>query len=334
MRGAVTLLAGIQKIGKSLMLQQILSAVALGKPCLGLHTERARAFGYFCEDPDYWLIRRQFDINAALSAEMPDYDDAFSWVSHAASSDCVLAEFEYGKMRLTSAWDHLWREVDAQQSEIIGIDTAAAVFTGNENSRNQVTPFMRALQAKALEKHRAVVLCAHPTKSDPRGFSGSGAWLASARQGFSLQRPNDYDELTNTPANERLLCGLGTNYSAGPSTIRLRWREGVFEAVDPDLLPTRATSAKSLEVLAEEMLRGLYHTRTNGGAVPADVMMAGSLPRRYRKTFNQRTSLNDLYAAQDQLLARGDVVRVKVKGRCLLRPRTAAKYDSEEVWSV
>ena len=98
---------------------------------------------------------------------------------------------------------------------LVGLDTAAVVFGGNENFRGQVTSFMRALVAAAVGMNGAIILNAHPSKSGPNSYSGSTAWLASARFALSLGRPADYDEESGEPRAARVLRGLGANYSAG-----------------------------------------------------------------------------------------------------------------------
>ncbi len=329
--GEVTLLAGDAKIGKSLLAQQLLSCAALGLPCIGHHMECTRTFGYFCEDTNDWLVRRQFDICEALGIEMLEFKDFFAWQSR-AQGDCILANFEFGRMQLTGEWDHLWREIDDFGAGLVVIDTARAVFSGNERSPSQVTPFMRALSAKAIEGNRAIVLNVHPAKSEKGGFGGTLAWHASARNALSLRRPSTYDEETDEPRFERVLAHLGANYAGRGKPEKLLWKDGVFVTDEPDPPPPRAFGLFSQGILDGELLEGLRKCRRNGAAVPADVLAAGSLPRRYRATFDRRTSLNDLYSAQERIIAAGKVLRVGIGGRCLLRPADGFPYPGEEVW--
>src|SRR6266404_1545166 len=48
--GTVCLIAGASKIGKSLVGQQMLTAIALGREWMGRATEQARCIAIFCED--------------------------------------------------------------------------------------------------------------------------------------------------------------------------------------------------------------------------------------------------------------------------------------------
>src|SRR5262252_3776133 len=104
LRGTVVVLGGDGGVGKSLLLQQLLSCSALGRPCLGRHVERVKAFGWFCEDSEDWLKRRQLWINEHLGVMPPDYELNFQMESRAAR-DCLLVDFRpNGKMVPTDNW--------------------------------------------------------------------------------------------------------------------------------------------------------------------------------------------------------------------------------------
>src|SRR5690242_16434029 len=76
-RGGATLVNGDGGIGKSLLCMQLQTALALGKPWLGLPTPEAktRSFGIYCEDDEDELHRRQFDICKYYECEMEDLAD-------------------------------------------------------------------------------------------------------------------------------------------------------------------------------------------------------------------------------------------------------------------
>lgn len=335
-RGAVTLLGGIMKVGKTRLLQQILSAAAANVPALGRHMERCRSFGFFTEDPQDWLIHQQYQIAKSQGLEPSDYDN-FAWVSRAdAGADCVLADFSnYGRMTLTSEWRNLWGEVDRLGTDIVGIDTAAAVFGGNDTRRNHVTPFVRALQKEAIQRQIAVILAIHPPVGNAgKGYAGSGAWHASARGGLSLERPQDYDEYTGTPPDERVLRDLGGNWGQRNSVIKCRYDEGAFSP-EPDVpIPHHKTDPAYMDILAKELLLGLYRTRTDNGKVPADETRIGSLTYRYRKWIDASKPCNHIYTARERLLQRGEIIRVNVNGDCLLRPADGRPYQDETKWQV
>ena len=68
--------------------------------------EKAKAFGWFCEDSEDWLKRRQLWINASQGVMPPDYELNFQMESR-AGRECIMAEFSHwGKMTLTD--DCFW----------------------------------------------------------------------------------------------------------------------------------------------------------------------------------------------------------------------------------
>lgn len=339
MRGTVCLLTGAPKIGKSLLLQQLLTGCATGQPWLGCDTVHCRAFGLFTEDPSDELARRQADINAHYGISAADLELDLSWDAR-EGRDALLVEFERYTDRLvfTPLWHQLWSFVRDEGIEVVGLDTAAVIFGGNENFRRQVTSFMRELVSMAVKINGAIVLNAHPSKSGPNSYSGSTAWLASSRFALSLGRPADYDEETGQPRDARILRGLGSNYSAGLQTQRLGYRNGVFDVADD---PGSGRRRQPLTVqeridLRYRMLIGIKRIMQNGGEVVADELNPKSAPNRARRSTDgeiNRVSLNDLYKAQEDLLDAGQAVRVEVGKRCLLRPVEGPYYPDERPWA-
>lgn len=69
----------------------------------------------------------------------------------------------------------------AEDFALCVIDPLGMAFLSNENDRGLVSEFASSLDALAAETDTAVVLAAHPPKSDARTFSGSTAWEGSVR---------------------------------------------------------------------------------------------------------------------------------------------------------
>src|SRR5690348_3452057 len=63
-RGTVVLFTGNGGDGKSLLMQQLLTATAIGGEWLGFDIPQGPSFGLFAEDDDDELWRRQIDINS------------------------------------------------------------------------------------------------------------------------------------------------------------------------------------------------------------------------------------------------------------------------------
>lgn len=337
MRGTVCLFAGLAKIGKSLLAQQLLSSVAMGVPWLGRHTVQARTFGLFTEDADEEVRRRQLPINASLDHAAADFELEMSWEAREAK-DSLLVSFERwtDKPQFTPLWFQLWNYVHSEGVAVVCLDPASVLYGGNENHRGQVTVFMRALVKEAVRMNGVVLLLVHPPKADASSYSGSGAWLASSRFGMNLARPPEYDPLKDEPRDVRILRGLGANYGAGMKPERLQYRDGVFEVIEPlqnnDRKPLTLNDRIELRY---RLLAGVKRVLQNGGRVPADEMHRESMPNRARRSPDamiNRIPLNDLYVAQTELIDAGQLVRVNVRNVCLLRPADGPYIAGEMPW--
>ncbi len=240
-RGTVCLFSGDSGLGKSLLMQQLQTCTALGKPWLGNEVQRVRSFGFYCEDPKNILHWRQRDICRHLDAQEGELEDMA--IAARVGMDNVLMDFNRrtDEGRATALYDQVRGYVREFGAELIILDTAAHTFNGNENVRAHVTAFVSALQEIANETNGAIVLCSHPSVSSMQsgtGYSGSTAWRATVRAHMYLKRPKGYDdESDDTDANVRVLKTMKANWGSGAGIIKLRWEGGVFQRVAPDRLP-------------------------------------------------------------------------------------------------
>src|SRR4029077_17233654 len=199
-------LTGIPGVRKSLLLQQLMTAVALEQPWLGKAVVQARCHALFCEDGRDQLIRRQIALCQHYNTHPSSLELEFTWQDREVQ-DSTLWEVDNrsGIGAPTPYWYQLWELVRDEGIRVLGLDTAAVTFAGNENYRSHVTPYMRALTSQAVINNCIVVLLAHPSRGTGSSYSGSSAWLASCRVAISLGRPKSYDEETGQPAFERVL---------------------------------------------------------------------------------------------------------------------------------
>ena len=108
MTGMTCLFTGIPGVGKSLLLQQLLTAAALGRPWLGYETEPVKCFGMFCEDPQQFLKLRQWDIFEHFNILPPDLENRFIWESGQTAENTMWV-VEYGRGRPTLWGETFWR---------------------------------------------------------------------------------------------------------------------------------------------------------------------------------------------------------------------------------
>lgn len=228
--GKVTLLTGDGGLGKSLLMQQLMTCAATDQDWLGLKTRTCRAFGLFCEDDNDELLRRQHAICESMSISLEACFN-MEWLS-GDGIDPVLMEFgDSDAGKATPLFDELIEYLEWWGPELVIIDTAADTFAGNEISRIQVRNFInRALRVIATRLGATVILTAHPSVAgmkDGTGMSGSTAWNNSVRSRVYLTRP-----IGETNSNVRLLQMKKSNYGSTEPEIRIVWKNGVFEAVD------------------------------------------------------------------------------------------------------
>ena len=234
-RGSVAILAGDGGLGKSLILQQLMTASAMGRNWLGLQTVKARSLAVFCEDDRDELHRRQEAINAHYGCRMKDLDGVM--MESRAGRDCVLMNFPRwgGDGKLTAMYEQLDYAAKQHKADIIILDTVADVFSGNEIDRNQPRTFVRALRRLAIKRQGVVILTQHPSVeglSSGTGRSGSTGWNNSVRSRLYLTMPKKKAGEDEAPSNDRLLRTMKNNYGKFGGKIAVTWKAGVFELTE------------------------------------------------------------------------------------------------------
>jgi hypothetical protein len=102
------------------------------------------------------------------------------------------------------------------------------------------------------------------------------------------------------------------------------------DEVGPPRMPITAIDKADLD---QRVLAGIRRIIRRGGLVYADERHALSMPNLARKSPDlQNMPYNALYACQERLEARGQIVLVKVKGHCVARPADGPTYEGEEPW--
>jgi len=233
--GHVTVFYAPGGVGKSQLAMQLMTAAAVtGSSWCGLAVSPCRSLALFCEDDADELHRRQARINAASGLDFADLE-AIRW-SSGVGQDNALARFAADN-RMSVA--QRFRQVEAaardHRAQLVILDTAADVFAGNENDRNQVRQFIGLLNRLAMDLGAAVLLNAHPSRSGMSSAGdmdgGSTAWSNSARSRWSLSTsPKDSDGQGDNAI--RILTRRKSNYAAAGESIRLRWEDGVLVPAD------------------------------------------------------------------------------------------------------
>lgn len=229
MRGTVAILAGDGGLGKTLICQQLMTAVALGKRWMGLRTCTARSLGVFCEDDKATLQRRQEAINRHYGCTMLDLDAMR--MESMIDREFVLMRFPQwgGEGKRQRAFDQLEQAATAYKAQFIFLDTLSHVFSGNEVDRNQPHTFVRELRKLAVKIQGCVILTQHPSNEGLKsgsGASGSTGWHNSVRSRVYLTAATKKGE--DERINERVLRLMKNNEGKRGTKIELVWDNGVF----------------------------------------------------------------------------------------------------------
>ncbi|MGO3930845.1 AAA family ATPase [Rhodopseudomonas pseudopalustris] len=230
--GEVTLLTGAGGVGKTLLAQQSMTCVALGRPFLGRRTAQCKVMMFLCEDSEDELHLRQRAINKALGVGMADVSDVLRIASR-KYMDNLLCTWDRatGTMKRSDVWHRLRDDAVKWGAGLIVVDTIADTFGGSEIDRSQVRQFVQACLGRlAQDIGGAVLALGHPSKAGQAvggdGTSGSTAWHASVRSRLYLQHASQ-----DGSGPFRRLENRKANYGAAGDTFMLRWHAGAFDMV-------------------------------------------------------------------------------------------------------
>jgi RecA-family ATPase len=224
--GVLTLFSGDGGLGKSLLLQQLLSCIALGNPWLGTHVKHGRAIGFFCEDDHDELWRRQEAILTGHNAAYRDLGGRLAMMPRLGLDNALaVRESRDGLLQPSESFHALERAAHDHSADILGIDPSVAVFPGNEVVRTEVRRFCDLLNGLAHRTGAAVILTAHPSRaglSTGDGYSGSTDWNNAVRSRWYLAKAGEDDDC------ERVITTPKANYAPTDERIELVWRDGMF----------------------------------------------------------------------------------------------------------
>lgn len=228
--GEVTLFNGPGSVGKSLLCQQLASAMAAGVPTLGLELQKAPAIYVTCEDDADQLHFRQERIAEALGVDLEQFDGWLLLLSlKGADGNALAYRAPDGRLIAAPLYFKLRAKMQATGAKVAFLDNLAHLFTGNENDRADVTAFVNLLNRLAGETNAAVILLGHPNKAGD-SYSGSTAWLNAVRSQVVMGRP------TGDMADEfaRTLTVGKTNYARTGEALKFRWNDWAF-CLDSDI---------------------------------------------------------------------------------------------------
>ena len=229
-QGHATLLVGPGATGKTLLAQQILSCLALGRAFIGEAPEQPiNCLMWACEDEHAELWRRQVAITRWLKCGLDDFQGRLFIEPRFGKENTLFAGARgYENAGWTGLLSELEMQAQATDAQVIVLDNVGQLFGGNENSRYEVTRFINGL-CGALPG-RSVILLAHPAKGQGSEYSGNTAWENCVRTRLYLgpEMPDKKQgELDETDADVRYFAKRKTNYSTKDYRI-LRFTDGLL----------------------------------------------------------------------------------------------------------
>ncbi|WCR59246.1 MAG: hypothetical protein PG978_000682 [Wolbachia endosymbiont of Ctenocephalides felis wCfeF] len=158
--GDVSYLSGDFEVGKSLLVQQLMTAAATGKPWLNMDVKQVKAYGVFCTDEKEDLVRKQCAINKfyQLDGKSPDLNNIY--LSSRVGEDNALIVFnDKYEGQLTPYFKELLEDIKFFQPKLVILDEDLDLFGGDEDNRCQRREFMQCCARIAKIANCAVLLC-------------------------------------------------------------------------------------------------------------------------------------------------------------------------------
>ena len=264
--GYMTLLAGPGGVGKTLIAQQLASALAIGDGWFEPIERPLRVLMWAGEDDHDELWRRQFKIATAQGKLLRDYEPNLI-IESFAGRDCSLVEPVFGHVTPTKMLTELQEQVADYQADVVILDNVARMYGGDENVRHQVTQFVNWVSGACNAHHpTAQLLLAHPAKIGGSEYAGSTAWEAAVRSRWFFGRTMPDDDNPPTDENTRFLSRRKSNYSSLDAiklefdNVRLIFSKAEAESADNRRALHPARAEKMIVDAIRELAKQNIHT--------------------------------------------------------------------------
>jgi RecA-family ATPase len=271
----VTLFSGEGGAGKSITTLYLATAHVLARDWLGSMPEPGPAFFIDAEDDQRVLHHRLANVVCHFGSTFKEVVDNGLHAMSLAGRDSVLATVNRsGKIEATPIYMQLLEAAADIKPKMIGIASAANIFTGNENDRAQVQQFVNLLTRLAIAADGSVTLISHPSLTGINtnsGLSGTTAWHSAVRA--RLYMKSIQPEAGEQPDTDlREIVFKKNQYGPVQDSIVLRWRGGLFLPVPGMTSLDKATA----ELEAEQMFLQLLDRLTEQGRKVSDKASANN----------------------------------------------------------
>jgi RecA-family ATPase len=231
----VMLIYGDGGIGKTLIVLMLAIACVMDRKFIGLPVKSGKVYAFLAENDEIDTRISLDDICSHYGVGLQDLSGKLRIASR-AGFDNVLMSFKNGDGKHMKLFHQMLGEIVAFGPVLVILETAADLFDGNENARNEVRRFMSECCLRiAMEVRAAVVVCAHPSMTGLKsgdGSSGSTAWSNSSRSRIFFRRDID-DNGNEIDPDVRILEVKKGNFTKVGHRVDLVWKDGVFIVDDP-----------------------------------------------------------------------------------------------------
>lgn len=249
--GKLVGLFGDGGIGKSLVVQQLMTALSLNKEIIkgeNNATDGVKCIGIFCEDDNDELAMRQRDICERYETPLDDeylseYLSNYSMVE----DGFVLAKNVDNKLSLTKVYQFLEDEIVKTDANLAVVDNISNVFAANKSSEEAVGAFMIAMNQLCSRTNCTIILVGHVGKANADGiqndFFGSVAFNNNCRCRWSLKKETDKDKGDYTK-----LTVEKNNYGPRGQYVNLLWKAGSFDVLREGLVEEQVKRTRELNL--------------------------------------------------------------------------------------
>ncbi|HEY2781988.1 MAG TPA: bifunctional DNA primase/polymerase [Steroidobacteraceae bacterium] len=308
-----TLCSGSGGVGKSLLLQALLTALANGKDYLGTGSqcEPLRVLGWFCEDDHDELWRRQIAINNYFGLPLDGAGERLCLVPRPGFDNTLISLNHQRPAMVPALTKYLTEQVNDLRIDVLLLDNLAQTFGASEIDRHHTTMFINAIYGMVKGRPFAPIFAGHTARAQGSEFSGSAAWENACRMRWYLgyrvpgRKAEEGDNAENSDI--RWLARRKVNYAA-KDILQFRFEQGLFVPQDAWVAEFDATS--QLEKAERIVLDGIAKLIAVG-IVPSDVKQSGGyLPRQLvDKNWSEGFKKQDLERAMNSLIGKGTIRR-------------------------
>lgn len=231
-RKLLTTIYGTDGLGKTVLIQHICTRLAKGFSIMGRPAgDPQKCLLLLTEDTPEAIIDRQRAIFRDLGIPPGDPDIARNLVipPDLYDIDARMMKFDReGEAQPTALMAAIEDYVERECPDVVVLDPISDVYNDDENRRDRVVAFMRALNRLAFRHDIAVILLGHPAKSAESEYSGSGAWSSKSRSRWLMQA-NDKGGVAHV-----LISNRKTSYGKKADDVLAVWKGKVLTPLSMD----------------------------------------------------------------------------------------------------